>query len=152
MSTSDGAPDASAGNDEKRITDAVHAITERRAVIEQAKGMLMFVYGIDADQAFDVLRLQSQEHNVKLRLVAEQILKDLVELSRTKSPQRPLAFGGLLTAPINASHTARSDDWTARARRLSRFGLGSTAAVDSDFRPAVGRPALDSTGLRRNHW
>ena len=56
MSTSDGAPDASAGNDEKRITDAVQAITERRAVIEQAKGMLMFVYGIDADQAFDVLR------------------------------------------------------------------------------------------------
>jgi ANTAR domain-containing protein len=97
MSASDGATVASASNEQQRITDAVQAIVDRRAVIEQAKGMLMFVYGIDADQAFDVLRLQSQEHNVKLRLVAEQILKDLVELSRTKSPQRQLAFGGLLT-------------------------------------------------------
>jgi ANTAR domain len=97
MSTSDGVTDASARNDQQRITDAVQAIIDRRAVIEQAKGMLMFVYGIDADQAFDELRLQSQQQNVKLRLVAEQILKDLVELSRTKSPQRQLAFGGLLT-------------------------------------------------------
>jgi ANTAR domain len=54
---------------------------QSHALIEQAKGMLMFVYGIDADTPFDVLRRQSQQHNVKLRLIAEQTLKDLVELS-----------------------------------------------------------------------
>lgn len=81
---------------QRHITDAVDAITERRALIEQTKGMLMFVYGIDADQAFAILRTQSQQHNIKLRLVAEQILKDLVELSRANGPVRRLAFDGLM--------------------------------------------------------
>jgi hypothetical protein len=50
---------------------------------------------------------QSQEHNVKLTLVAEQILKDLVELSRIKGPIRQLAFGGLLsTADQRIKHSA----------------------------------------------
>jgi predicted butyrate kinase (DUF1464 family) len=92
---------------QQHITDALHVITERRAVIEQAKGMLMFVYGIDADAAFEVLRKQSQNHNVKLRLIAEQILKDVVELSQTKVPARRLAFDGLmLTAHRRVAHSA----------------------------------------------
>jgi hypothetical protein len=77
------------------------------AMIEQTKGMLMFMYGIDADEAFDVLRRQSQDHNIKLRLIAEQILKDLVELAKTKGPARRLAFDGLmLTAHERVTHVA----------------------------------------------
>ena len=92
---------------EQRITEALAAITARRAVIEQAKGMLMLVYGVDADAAFDVLRKQSQDHNVKLNLVAEQVMKDLVELSRTKGPMRQLALGGLIdTARQRIEHSA----------------------------------------------
>ena len=83
-------------DDEQRITEALGAIIERRAVIEQAKGMLMMVYGIAADEAFDVLRQQSQDHNVKLVLLAEQVVTDLVELSRTKEPSFQLALGGLI--------------------------------------------------------
>lgn len=95
------------GSDERRITEALRAITERRAVIEQAKGMLMLVYGVDADEAFDVLRKQSQDHNVKLNLVAEQVMKDLVELSRNKGPVRQLALGGLIaTASQRIQHSA----------------------------------------------
>ena len=95
------------GSDEQRITEALRAITERRAVIEQAKGMLMLVYGVDADKAFDVLRKQSQDHNVKLNLVAEQVMKDLVELSRNKGPVRQLALGGLIaTASQRIQHSA----------------------------------------------
>jgi hypothetical protein len=70
-------------DDNQRIYEAVRDIAEKRAAIEQAKGMLMFVYGIDEDGAFDLLRWQSQQHNVKLRLIAEQIVKDLAELART---------------------------------------------------------------------
>lgn len=93
--------------DQQRITDAVEAIVESRALIEQTKGMLMFVYGIDADAAFEVLRWQSQQHNVKLRLIAEQILKDLLELSESKAPARRLAFDGLLiTAHQRIAHVA----------------------------------------------
>jgi hypothetical protein len=42
--------------------------------------MLMFIYGIDADEVFDLLCRQSQDDNIKLLVIAEQMLKDLVEL------------------------------------------------------------------------
>ena len=91
------APDGpAAGRRQEQITDAVSAITEQRAVIEQAKGMLMFIYGIDADAAFGLLRYQSQNHNIKLRLIAEQIAKDLLELSASTPASRRLAADGVL--------------------------------------------------------
>ena len=76
----------------QRMWDEVHEYHQRRAVIEQAKGMLMFVYHIDADEAFDVLRSHSQERNVKLSLVAEQIQKDLIEIAAITGPARKVAF------------------------------------------------------------
>ncbi len=92
----DAVLDGEAPDDQQRITEEVGAIVERRAVIEQAKGMLMLVYGIAADEAFDVLRTQSQDRNVKLALVAEQVAKNLVELSRTREPGRQLALVSLM--------------------------------------------------------
>jgi hypothetical protein len=41
-----------------------------RAVIEQAKGVIMTMRRCDADQAWDMLRLTSQQSNVKLRELA----------------------------------------------------------------------------------
>jgi len=43
---------------------------ESRAVIEQAKGVLMAQRHVDADQAFDMLREASQRYNRKLREIA----------------------------------------------------------------------------------
>lgn len=77
-------------------TNAAFEYDSNRAVIEQAKGMLMFVYGIDADEAFLRLREQSQQHNVKLRLIARQVSDDLVQLARTSSPQRRIQHDLLL--------------------------------------------------------
>lgn len=59
-----------------RMPEMVHA----RALIEQAKGVLMRIYGINANQAFRVLVWRSQETNTKLRDLAEQILLDLQQL------------------------------------------------------------------------
>ena len=50
-------------------------IAENRAVIEQAKGMLMLVYGLDEDAAFDLLKWRSQSSNVKLRRLAEDVVE-----------------------------------------------------------------------------
>ena len=58
------------------LTAEVAKITKSRASIEQAKGMLMAIYGIDAEAAFDLLKWRSQETNVKLRPLAEQIVAD----------------------------------------------------------------------------
>ena len=61
---------------EDLISERVAEITEHRAVIEQAKGMLMLIYGLDDDAAFDLLRWRSQSSNVKLRLLAAKIVED----------------------------------------------------------------------------
>lgn len=93
--------------DSQDVWDDARKYVTNRAVIEQAKGMLMFVYGIDADEAFDLLRTKSQHGNVKLHLIAEQMVKDLAELSKSKAPPRRLAFDGLmLTAHRRIDHVA----------------------------------------------
>ena len=52
----------------------MRAAMESRAVIEQAKGVLMAQRHIDADQAFEVLRDASQRYNRKLRDIARGIV------------------------------------------------------------------------------
>jgi hypothetical protein len=64
----------------QRFTEAVQQIIERRSVIEQVKGALMFAFGVNADEAFEMLVEQSQRHNVKLYVLAEQVMKDLTEI------------------------------------------------------------------------
>lgn len=59
------------------ITAAVAEIVNNRAVIDQAKGMLILVYGVDEDGAFEMLRWRrSQSTNTKLRTLAEQLVAD----------------------------------------------------------------------------
>ncbi|WP_418190776.1 ANTAR domain-containing protein [Amycolatopsis albispora] len=50
---------------------------ESRAVIEQAKGILMAARGITADQAFQELVDRSQHENVKLHTVAERFVAQM---------------------------------------------------------------------------
>jgi GAF domain-containing protein len=47
---------------------------ESRAVIEQAKGVLMAQRHVDAEQAFEILREASQRYNRKLRDIAQGIV------------------------------------------------------------------------------
>lgn len=94
------------------ITEKVAEITQHRAVIEQAKGMLMLVYGLDAVAAFDLLKWRSQETNVKLRRLAQQIVDDFCAVrdkaigSRSAfdhilltADARAIGDGGAVTAP-----------------------------------------------------
>jgi GAF domain-containing protein len=55
-----------------------------RAVIEQAKGVLMARHGIDETVAFELLRRQSQEQNTKLRILAAQVVAE-VRSSRSEA-------------------------------------------------------------------
>lgn len=49
---------------------------DSRKRIGQAQGILMERYGLDETRAFEVLRRYSQNHNVKLRTVAEELVSD----------------------------------------------------------------------------
>jgi len=62
------------------IDEALPDLVEARAVIEQAKGVLMAVYRVSADQAFGVLRWRSQETNIKLRELAKQLVAEIPAL------------------------------------------------------------------------
>jgi PAS fold/ANTAR domain len=58
------------------VTAKLAEISETRSGIEQTKGMLMLIYGISDGAAFDLLKWLSQEANIKLRTLAEQISAD----------------------------------------------------------------------------
>lgn len=62
------------------LDEALPDLFESRAAIEQAKGVLMVVYRVSAEQAFRVLQWRSQETNVKLRALARQLLAEVATL------------------------------------------------------------------------
>ncbi|OBA75373.1 transcription antitermination regulator [Mycobacterium sp. 1554424.7] len=65
---------------QEALDEALPDLFENRAAIEQAKGVLMYVYRVSAEQAFRVLQWRSQETNVKLRSLAKQLLTEVVTL------------------------------------------------------------------------
>ncbi len=67
---------------------AVAASAERRATIEQAKGMLMSAYGLDPDAAFALLRWWSSHRNVKLASLAERLVQAAQKGAATSSAMR----------------------------------------------------------------
>lgn len=60
---------------EADLRDAVTSFRERAATIEQAKGILMELYSLPADEAFEVLRAHSNQANVKLHSLAEHLVR-----------------------------------------------------------------------------
>jgi hypothetical protein len=64
---------------EEGVREALEGPAQARAVIEQAKGILIAVYGIDAEAAYHLLRWHSQHGNVKLRLIAQALVRTFVE-------------------------------------------------------------------------
>ena len=55
-----------------QLNDAMQS----RSVIDQARGILMGTTGCDAEEAFQMLRQQSQHENIKLRDVAAEIVRN----------------------------------------------------------------------------
>jgi PAS domain S-box-containing protein len=65
---------------QKTVTDELQNIVAHRAIIDQAKGMLMAIYDITDDAAFEVLRWRSQEMNVKLFDIATELVARIPSL------------------------------------------------------------------------
>jgi hypothetical protein len=84
---------------------AVAASAATRETIEQAKGILMLGYGLDADAAFAMLRWWSRNRNVKVRELAER----LIEVARMGQMSHP-GLRGLLDALIHDVTTGRPAD------------------------------------------
>ena len=56
------------------VADSIQLALQTRAPIEQAKGILMALHGVDADEAFDLLRRESQATNTRLHTVATELV------------------------------------------------------------------------------
>lgn len=82
---------------QQRMDAAVADFETHRALIEQAKGMLMVTYQISAQRAFEILAWRSQEANVKLRDLAGQLVSDLATDLGVDSGRREKADRLLLT-------------------------------------------------------
>jgi GAF domain-containing protein len=59
------------------VAETIQGALANRAPIEQAKGMLMALHGIDAGAAFDLLRRESQAKNVRLHVIASDLVQRL---------------------------------------------------------------------------
>jgi AmiR/NasT family two-component response regulator len=54
-----------------------HDLPEIRAMIEQAKGILMATYRCGPDEAFDVLRRASQAGGIKIHALAARVIEQV---------------------------------------------------------------------------
>ena len=72
------------------LTSAMKQVVDSRATIEQAKGVLMVAYGIDADRAFDILTWRSQLTHVKVKTVAAQFLAAVMRDGRSAASVGPI--------------------------------------------------------------
>ncbi|MGA4789939.1 PAS and ANTAR domain-containing protein [Nocardia sp. AB354] len=84
-----------AESERETLSAALPDVIEHRAVIEQAKGVLMRMYRVNAEQAFKILSWRSQETNTKLRDLAAQLVAELETLPEAQ-PQTLTAFDHLL--------------------------------------------------------
>ena len=60
---------------EEQQTDSLRIGALNRTIIGQAQGILMERYKIDADQAFNVMRRVSQDNNIRLIRVADELVR-----------------------------------------------------------------------------
>lgn len=107
-------PGASAGPDGEwvkviaslaRELEGMRASARLRAVIEQAKGILVAQHHLTLDEAFDRLRQMSQDHNVRLVEVAATLV------GANLPPGAPLGVD--IDAEVEQASSATSPEWRA---------------------------------------
>ncbi len=114
---------------DEELATAVARSTQSRAVIDQAKGVLMATMDIDEAQAFDLLRWHSSYTNIKLRELAAMLLAGLADpttagllprqrltaiLTALIGPRQPA-----LPAPARAAWTSTPEPPTDRPTTVS---------------------------------
>jgi hypothetical protein len=78
----------------RREVEGLRLALETRAVIEQAKGVVMATTGCDVDEAFHFLVRRSQRENRKLREIAEELVSRAASgLHRTSADPRGVMDG-----------------------------------------------------------
>lgn len=93
---------------QREATASIQASAERRASIEQAKGVLMVAFGIDGDDAFEELRSASNQLNVPVRDLATWLVHWFSGPGVTEFPSAD-EVREFLAAPIPVSEQEDAD-------------------------------------------
>ncbi|MDR7381429.1 PAS and ANTAR domain-containing protein [Promicromonospora iranensis] len=83
----------------REASASIQASSERRSVIEQAKGVLMVIHGVDEEAAFDQLREASNQSNIAVRDIACSLVQLFSGPEVTEFPTRD-AVDEFLADPI----------------------------------------------------
>ena len=71
------------------LTEQLQSALNSRVVIEQAKGVLAQIHGVNTDEAFNLLRSYARSHQQRLGEVAQAITEDPTSLPDLTTPARP---------------------------------------------------------------
>jgi hypothetical protein len=88
---------------------AVRGVTEHRAAIEQAKGMLMLAFGLRPDDAFGLLRTHSQDSNIKVHDLAERMTARVSNEARGDVEARDVRVLHLLDGAAGTGNPVSAD-------------------------------------------
>jgi ANTAR domain len=99
--------------DSRRLADQLRDAASSRAVVDQAKGILMHALGGSADDALERMRQVSQRTNLRATEVAQRII-DAHASPADRSRRAP--GGSLRTRPTASGSAARADQEDALAR------------------------------------
>jgi hypothetical protein len=80
------------------LDEIVATLTETRAAINEAMGMLMLTHGVSADQAFELLAKRSKQTNTKLRTIAARFVAAATKCGPLPESTRDAVDELLLTA------------------------------------------------------
>ena len=123
------------------ITAAVADIATNRAVIDQAKVMLILVYGVDEDGAFEMLRRRSQSTNTKLRTLAAQLVADYRSLCNGEAlPSRAVYDKALMSV-----HERIADESNSTGQHGSEWSVPLAPSRSFPGTPTY-QPHLDPHG------
>lgn len=73
----------------KQLAHQLQTALSHRAVIDQAKGILISRIGCEPDEAFDRLRKMSQSENQKLHTLAESVVEQAMRRARAHHARNP---------------------------------------------------------------
>ncbi len=146
-------PDPDEVGDQRTIADLERAVVTR-TTIGRATGILMERHQLDASEAFERLRVTSQQRNIKVRDVAAELVASGVEkeewrIERKLSDRASVARAqGVLMERHHLTEAAALDWLTAAAERTHRPVWTVAEDVVSTGADPDSGPGEESEGLR----
>ncbi|MET3807773.1 PAS domain S-box-containing protein [Nakamurella sp. UYEF19] len=135
---------------DEEIGRAVARSSETRAVIDQAKGVLMATMDLDEEQAFELLRWHSSYTNMKLRDLAALLLERLADPDKAGLlPRQRLAavLAGLNGRRRSAPPVRRSGALTSPAARAADRSKAVSARISPELLPRTLVSAVEAASV-----